>query len=124
VDELIDGLVSIYIQTGFMALFSIVALCYGVWYLTKGRKEIKAEREAIVVEIARNGKIIENCTAVINNNSKVIEQASHIKTMELEKLTLLFNGMDKQGELLEELQKNQMIFMERQKLEYQNKKGG
>ena len=142
-NEIVSGLVSTYLQIGFMALFSLTVLGLGVWYLTIGRKEAKIEkarkdklyadryalehedRQAIAVEIARSGKVIENCTAVINNNSKIIEESCVARYKEAARLDQLLKCLDKQDQTLETIVRNQCCYMERQKTEYElNLKNG
>lgn len=134
--EVLTQIVSVYLQIGFMALFSLTILGSFIWYITKGRKEMLAEkmrkdklyteryaiehedRQAIAVEIARSGKVIENCTAVINNNSKVIEDSCKIRQQDTAKLDVIISGIEKHDATLDLLVRNQVAYMERQKAEY------
>lgn len=134
--EVLTQIVSVYLQIGFMALFSLTILGAFIWYITKGRKEMLAEkmrkdklyteryaiehedRQAIAVEIARSGKVIENCTAVINNNSKVIEDSCKIRQQDAAKLDVIISGIEKHDATLDLLVRNQVAYMERQKAEY------
>lgn len=140
-EDVVTNLVAVYLQVGFMAVFSLTVLGIVIWYLTKGRKEAAEEkakkdklyaeryaiehedRQAVAIEIARSGKIIENCTAVINNNSKVIEESYSIRQQELLRLENLLTAIGKQECALENIARNQLVYMERQKAEY-NKQGG
>lgn len=134
--DVLTQIVSVYLQIGFMALFSLTILGTFIWYITKGRKEMLAEkmrkdklyteryaiehedRQAIAVEIARSGKVIENCTAVINNNSKVIEDSCKIRQQDTAKLDVIISGIEKHDATLDLLVRNQVAYMERQKAEY------
>lgn len=134
--DVLTQIVSVYLQIGFMALFSLTILGTFIWYITKGRKEMLAEkmrkdklyadryaiehedRQAIAVEIARSGKVIENCTAVINNNSKVIEDSCKIRQQDAAKLDVIISGIEKHDATLDLLVRNQVAYMERQKAEY------
>jgi hypothetical protein len=134
--EVLTQIVSVYLQIGFMALFSLTILGSFIWYITKGRKEMLAEkmrkdklyteryaiehedRQAIAVEIARSGKVIENCTAVINNNSKVIEDSCKLRQQDTAKLDVIISGIEKHDATLDLLVRNQVAYMERQKAEY------
>ena len=134
--DVLTQIVSMYLQIGFMAVFSLTILGAFIWYITKGRKEMLAEktrkdklyaeryaiehedRQAIAVEIARSGKVIENCTAVINNNSKVIEDSCKIRQQDTAKLDVIISGIEKHDATLDLLVRNQVAYMERQKAEY------
>jgi biopolymer transport protein ExbB/TolQ len=137
--EIVSNLVAVYLQIGFMAVFSLTILGAAIWYLAKGRKEFVAEKErkdklyqeryavehedrqAIAVEIARSGKVIENCTAVINNNSKVIEESCKMRQADAMKLDQILSEVKKNDATLETLVINQALYMERQKAEYSRK---
>ncbi len=110
----VDMMVNAYAQIGFMALFCIVVLALIIWYFTKGRKDARADRDKLVKEQTRGNQLIENCTAVINNNSKVIELNTRTRLDEKESLDRLGERIENHGKQLDTLLTNQTVCMDRQ----------
>lgn len=113
-ESMMDTAANVYMQTGFIGLFCIVVLFLVVWYFTKGRKESRQERDKLVKEQARGNQLIENCTAVINNNTKVIEQNTQTRLAEMSCIQKLDERLTRQGGQLDRLETNQTVCMDRQ----------
>lgn len=113
-ESMMDTAVNVYMQTGFIGLFCIVTLFLVVWYFTKGRKETRKERDKLINEQARGNQLIENCTAVINNNTKVIEQNTRTRLTEMTYIQKLDERLTRQGGQLDRIETNQTVCMDRQ----------
>lgn len=113
--DLMNDMTYMYMNIGVTGLVIVVGCVLLVWYFTKGRKEAEASRTRIAEEYARTSKIIENCTAVIANNTAVIEANTSQRQDEKRCLESIADRMQRHGEQLDEIQKNQAVCMDRQR---------
>jgi len=110
--DMITNMAAAYMNIGVTGLIIVVLLVLLVWWFTKGRKLSEGSRIRLAEELAKNGKIIENNTAVINNNSKVIEANTLQRADEKRCLEALIDRMTRHGEQHDEMLKNQAVAME------------
>lgn len=97
--------------TGFIL---VVAAFILIWWFTKGRKRSEELKERQIAVMAENGEIIKMCTAVIQNNSVVIEANTLQRKEDTKCLERLEDCFSKQGSQLDEIQRKQAICMDRQ----------
>ena len=107
-------LIGAYMQLGVTGLIVVVGMWLLIWWFTKGRKQSEESRTRMIEEFARTGKIIDNCTAVIANNTAVIEANSLQRQDEKRCLEAIADRTGKHGDQLDELLSNQRICMDRQ----------
>lgn len=107
----VESMAAVYLNIGFTGLFVVVVLALVIWYFTKGRKQSDASKLKLAEEIARNGKIIENCTEVIRNNTAVIEANTLQRQDEKRSLDKLDERMARHGEQHDEMLRNQAVAM-------------
>lgn len=112
--DLMKDMTYIYLQIGVTGLLVVVGLVLLVWYLTKGKRIADEQRIRVAEEYARLGKIVENCTAVIGNNTAVIEANTLQRQDEKRCLEAIADRMGRHGEQLDELLSNQRVCMDRQ----------
>jgi|AGTN01.3.fsa_nt_gi hypothetical protein len=109
-----EQIINSYIQIGALGTFFVVALFAGLWWLTKGRKRSEEQKERQIQATAQNGKIIENNTAALNLCAEVIKANTQQRADEKRCLEKLDERMTRQGEQLDDIQRNQAICMDRQ----------
>lgn len=107
-------MVAAYTQLGFLGTFFVVTMGIVIWYFTKGRRKHTKEREKMIMEQVRIGEIINNNTAVINNNTKVIEANMDMRKTETAYLGQICDRMQRHGEQLDAIERQQAICLDRQ----------
>lgn len=113
-EKMIDTMAYAYLQIGVSGLVIVVGLCLIIWYFVKGRKESQEYKIRIAEEYARTGKIVENNTAAINNNTAVIKATEIQRADEKKCLDIIATRLSRHGDQLDEIQRNQAVYMDRQ----------
>lgn len=111
--DLLTNLTYVYMQIGVTGLIIVFLVVVAIWWITKGKKRSDDAKLKYAEEYARIGKVMENNTAAINNNTKVIEANTLQRANDQHCLEKLDERMARHGDQLDAIQRSQDICLDR-----------
>lgn len=113
-DKLMSDVAFLYMQYGVIGLIIIGGSILLIWWITKGRKPGQELQQQMVEVMAKNVSFIDRCTDVIDRLGNIIEDNTEERRELVKCMDRLDERMTRQGSQLDDIQKKQLLCLDRQ----------